>query len=90
MGAPHIYSTSREVNRKRAIDTQITGGDLTKEYKIDMNSEDYLKQLIKLASRPRSRSAMRPAASSSSSSRAETKDSSPPATRTLTPATRYR
>jgi hypothetical protein len=51
VGAPHIYSSSPEANRKRAIDTQITGGDLTKEDKIDMNSEDYLKQLIKLASK---------------------------------------
>lgn len=55
MGAPHIYSSSPEANRKRAFDTQITGGDLTKQDKIDMNSEDYLKQLTQLASKGQDR-----------------------------------
>ena len=51
MGAPHIYSSSAEANKKRAVDRQITGGDANKEDQIDMTSEDYLKQLIKLSSK---------------------------------------
>jgi hypothetical protein len=51
MGAPHVYSDSPEASRKRSVDLQITGGDVAKEDKIDMNSEDYLKQLIKLSSK---------------------------------------
>lgn len=51
MGAPHVYSDSPEASRKRSVDLQITGGDVAKEDQIDMNNEDYLKQLIKLSSK---------------------------------------
>ena len=51
MGAPHVYSDSPEASRKRSVDLQITGGDVAQEDKIDMNSEGYLKQLIKLSSK---------------------------------------
>jgi len=50
-GASHVYSSSPEATRKRLVDLQITGGDVAKEDKIDMDSEEYLKQLIKLSSK---------------------------------------
>jgi len=50
-GAPHVYSNSDEATRKRQVDVQITGGDVAKEDKIDIDSEEYLKQLIKLSSK---------------------------------------
>jgi hypothetical protein len=51
MCTPHVYSDSPEASRKRSVDLRITGGDVAKEDKIDMDSEDYLKQLIKLSSK---------------------------------------
>lgn len=50
-GASHVYSNSALATRKRMVDLQITGGDADKEDEIDMNSEAYLKQLIKVSSR---------------------------------------
>jgi hypothetical protein len=46
-----VYSSSDAGTRKRAIDLKITDGDVTNEGKIDMKSDEYLKQLIKLASK---------------------------------------
>lgn len=48
--ASHIYSAAAEAAPKRRIDEQIMGGDFSKRAMIDMNSEDYLKELIKIAS----------------------------------------
>jgi len=50
-GASHVYSSSPAAPKKRMVDLQITGGDAAKEDKIDMHSENYLKQLIKLSSK---------------------------------------
>jgi hypothetical protein len=49
--ASHVYSSSPQATGKRRVDRQITGGDVAKEDEIDMNSEEYLKQLIKLSSK---------------------------------------
>jgi hypothetical protein len=39
--------TPPQASRKRSVDLQITGGGVAKKDTIGMNSEDYLKQLIK-------------------------------------------
>ena len=46
----HIYSRSPEARRKRAIDLEIIAGDYSKSEQIRADSQDYLKQLIRLAS----------------------------------------
>ena len=48
--ASHTYSTATEGAAKRKIDEQIMGGDFSKRALIDMRSEDYLKELINIAS----------------------------------------
>ena len=46
----HAYSLAPEARRKRAIDLQIIGGDYTRSSEIRIDSEDYLKKLIAIAS----------------------------------------
>ena len=48
--ASHVYSNAPEADPKRRLDEALMGGDFTKRDKIDMEDEDYLKQLIYLAS----------------------------------------
>ncbi|HWI98464.1 MAG TPA: hypothetical protein VNU96_05565 [Burkholderiales bacterium] len=46
----HAYSLAPEARRKRAIDLEIIGGDYTRSSDIRIDSEDYLKKLIAIAS----------------------------------------
>src|SRR6266850_1259885 len=46
----HAYSLAPEARRKRAIDLEIIGGDYSKSGDIRIDSEDYLKKLIAIAS----------------------------------------
>ena len=46
----HIYSKAPEASAKRAIDLEIMENDFANGDRIDMHSEDYLKELIKRAS----------------------------------------
>lgn len=46
----HIYSKAPEASAKRAIDLDIMEHDFANADRIDMSSEDYLKELIKRAS----------------------------------------
>jgi hypothetical protein len=48
--ASHVYSKSPQADAKRRIDEALMGGDFTKRAKIDMEDEDYLRQLVYLAS----------------------------------------
>ena len=48
--ASHVYSKAPEGGPKRRIDEALMGGDFAKRDKIDMDDEDYLKQLIYLTS----------------------------------------
>ncbi len=48
--ASHVYSKAPEADPKRRIDEALMGGDFVKRGKIDMDDEDYLKQLVYLAS----------------------------------------
>lgn len=48
--ASHVYSKAPEADPKRRIDEALMGGDFAKRDKIDMEDEDYLKQLVHLAS----------------------------------------
>ncbi len=47
--ASHVYSTAPEADPKRRIDEALMGNDFSNRDKIDMDDEDYLKQLIYLA-----------------------------------------
>ena len=46
----HIYSKAPEASAKRAMDLEIMENDFANGDRIDMHSEDYLKELIKRAS----------------------------------------
>jgi hypothetical protein len=46
----HAYSLAPEARRKRAIDLEIIGGDYSKSGDIRIDSEDYLRKLIAIAS----------------------------------------
>ncbi|MGA7928157.1 MAG: hypothetical protein WCA20_19480 [Candidatus Sulfotelmatobacter sp.] len=46
----HVYSRAPEAARKRDIDLQIIGDDYSRSAEISLNSDKYLKQLIKLGS----------------------------------------
>jgi hypothetical protein len=48
--ASHTYSTAKEASGKQAIDGRILARDYSKGDAIAINNEDYLKELIKLAS----------------------------------------
>jgi hypothetical protein len=48
--ATHVYSAAPEAGPKRRIDLALMGGDFANRAKIDMNSADYLRQLVYLAS----------------------------------------
>src|SRR5262245_19265757 len=48
--ATHVYSSAAEAGKKRAIDKQIMGGDYSQLSVVDMRSEAYLKELIRIAS----------------------------------------
>ncbi len=45
----HVYSTAPEADPKLRIDQALMGGDFANRDRIDMDDEDYLKQLIYLA-----------------------------------------
>ncbi len=46
----HLYSMAPEAATKRAIDLQIIAGDYSRGREVRMDSEDYLKRLIEIAS----------------------------------------
>lgn len=48
--ASHVYSNAPEAGPKRRIDEALMGGDFAKRDKIDIDNEDYLTELIYLAS----------------------------------------
>jgi hypothetical protein len=47
--ASHVYSKAPEADAKRRIDEALMGNDFANRDKIDMDDEDYLKELIYLA-----------------------------------------